>query len=103
MLHLSTIRQHFNSGFSSVLSLIEDLEQQIESLTLANQSPNHLQHLQQTIAHQKYEIRRLTETVDNKTKEIFKLHQSRLQFQNDLQLRLTKVRRTKPTFTHQNS
>lgn len=94
MLHLSTIRQHFDSGFSSVLSLIEDLEQQVESLTLANQSPKHLQHLEQTVAHQKYEIRRLTETIDHKTKEIFKLHQSRLQFQNDLQLRLIKVRRT---------
>jgi transposase len=94
LLSLSTIRQHFNSGFNSVLSLIEDLEQQIESLTLANQSPNHLQHLEQTIAHQKYEIRRLTETIDHKTEEIFKLHQSRLQFQNDLQLRLTEVRRT---------
>ena len=94
MLHLSTIRQHFDSGFSSVLSLVEDLEQQIESLTLANQSPKHLQHLEQTIAHQKSEIRRLTETIENKTKEIFKLHQSRLQFQNDLQLRLTEVRRT---------
>ena len=94
MLHLSTIRQHFDSGFSSGLSLVEDLEQQIESLTLANQSPKHLQHLEQTIAHQKSEIRRLTETIENKTKEIFKLHQSRLQFQNDLQLRLTEVRRT---------
>ena len=94
MLSLSTIRQHFDSGFSSVLSLVEDLEQQIESLTLANQSPNHLQHLEQTITHQKYEIRRLTETIENKSKEVFKLHQSRLQFQNDLQLRLTKVRQT---------
>jgi hypothetical protein len=93
LLSLSTIRQHFNSGFSSVLSLIEDLKQQFESLTLANQSPNHLQHLEQTIAHQKYEIRRLTETIDYKTEEIFKLHQSRLQFHNDLQLRLTEVRR----------
>ena len=94
MLHLSTIRQHFDAGFSSVLSLVEDLEQQIESLTLAHQSPNHLQHLQRTIAHQKTEIGRLTETIENKSKEIFKLHQSRLQFQNDLQLRVTEVRRT---------
>ena len=91
MLHLSTIRQHFNSGFSSVLSLIEDLEQQIESLTLANQSPNHLRHLQQTISSQKSEIRRLTETIENKSKELFKLHQSRIQFQNKLELRLSKL------------
>ena len=92
MLHLSTIRQHFNSGFSSVLSLVEDLEQQIESLTLANHSPNHLQHLQQTISFQKSEIRHLTETIENKSKEFFKLHQSRIQFQNKLELRLSKTR-----------
>ena len=92
MLHLSTIRQHFDSGFSSVLSLVEDLEQQIESLTLANQSPNHIQYLQQTIVHQKSEIQRLTETIENKSKEIFKLHQSRLQFQNKFELRLSETR-----------
>ena len=94
MLHLSTIRQHFDSGFSSVLSLIEDLEQQIESLTLANQSPNHLRHLEQTISSQKSEIKHLTDIIENKSKEIFKLHQSRIQFQNDLQLRVTEVRQT---------
>lgn len=92
MLHLSTIRQHFDSGFSSVVSLVDDLEQQIESLTLAQQSPNHFRHLEQTISNQKSEIKRLSETIDNKSKEIFKLHQSRLQFQNKFELRLAKTR-----------
>ena len=91
MLSLSTIRQHFNSGFSSVLSLVEDLEHHIESLTLANHSPNHLQHLQQTISSQKSEIKCLTETIENKSKEVFKLYQSRLQFQNKFELRLSKT------------
>lgn len=89
MLHLSTIRQHFDSGFNSVLSLVEDLERQIESLTLAHQSPNHLQHLEQTIAHQKSEIQRLTETIENKSKEVFKLHQEHHHSQDKLQTRLS--------------
>ena len=91
MLHLSTIRQHFNSGFKSVLSLVEDLERQIESLTLANQSPNHHQHLEQTISNQKSEIQRLTETIENKSKEIFKLHQEHYYSQDKLQTRLSKA------------
>ena len=91
MLHLSTIRQHFNSGFSSVLSLVEDLEQQIESLTLANQSSSHIRHLEQTISSQKSEIRRLTETSENKSKEVFKLHQEHHHSQDKLQTRLSKA------------
>ena len=91
MLHLSTIRQHFNSGFSSVLSLVEELERQIESLTLANQSPNHLKHLEQTISNQKSEISRLSKTVENKSTEIFKLHQEHHHLQDKLQTRLSKA------------
>ena len=83
MLLLSTIRQHYNSGFSSVVEMVDDLEQQIESLTLANQSPNHLKHLEQTISNQHQEIQRLSETIDNKSKELFKLNQSHHQFQNN--------------------
>ena len=91
MLLLSTIRQHFNSGFSSVLSLVEDLEQQIESLTLANQSSSHIQHLEQTLSVQRQEISRLSETIENKSTELFKLHQAHHQSQNKLQTRLSKA------------
>lgn len=91
LLHLSIIRQYFNAGFSSVLILVEDLEQQIESLTLANQSSSHSLHLEQTIAHQKSEISRLSKTVENKSKEIFKLHQEHHDLQKKLQARLSKA------------
>ncbi|HRH40537.1 MAG TPA: IS66 family transposase [Pyrinomonadaceae bacterium] len=88
MLHLSTIRQHFDSGFSSVVSLVDDLEQQIEKLTFANQTPSHFQYLEQTISNQRQEIKRLTETIDNKSKQLFKLYQTNHQLQIQLQLRI---------------
>ena len=91
MLSLSTIRQHFNSGFSSVLSLVENLEQQIESLALANQSSSHIRHLEQTVSAQHQEIKRLSKTIENKSSEIFKLHQEHHQSQHRLQLRLSKA------------
>jgi hypothetical protein len=91
LLHLSTIRQHFDSGFSSVLILIEDLEQQIESLTLANQSSSHIQHLERIISVQRQEISRLSEIVENKSREIFKLHQAHHHSQDKLQTRLSKA------------
>lgn len=68
-------------GFNSVGSLVEDLEQQIEFLTLANQPSNHFHHVEQTVKSQQTQIQHLNETVENKSREIFKLHQSRLQFQ----------------------
>lgn len=82
MLHLSTIRQYYDSGFKSIVGLVEDLEQQIEALTLAKESPNHLKHLEQSIANQQKEIQRLSTTVENKSKELFELYQfnQRLQF-----------------------
>lgn len=76
MLHLSTIRQHFDSGFSSVVSLIDELDQQIETLTLANQSSSHLNHLQQTISNQYNEIKQLTQIIENKSNQLFKLNQA---------------------------
>ena len=91
MLHLSTIRQHFDAGFSSVLSLVEELEQQIESLTLANQSSSHIRHLKQTVSAQHQEIKRLSETIENKSKELFKIHQEHHQSQHKLQTRLSKA------------
>ena len=91
MLHLSTIRQHFNFGFRSVLSLIEDLEQQIESLTLANHSSSHVHHLEQTVYAQRQEICRLNEIIENKSKEVFKLHQEHHDSQDKLQLQLSKA------------
>jgi hypothetical protein len=92
LLHLSIIRQHYDLGFKSVVNLVEELEQQIESLTLANQSPNHFHHLEQTIKTQRTEIQRLSETVENKSNEIFKLYHSHLDFQHKFELRLSKVR-----------
>ncbi len=91
MLHLSTMGQHFNSGFSSVLSLVEELEQQIESLTLANHSSSHVHHLEQTVSAQRQEICRLNEIIENKSTELFKLHQVHHQSQNKLQTRLSKT------------
>ena len=91
MLQISIIRQHFDAGFSSVLSLIEDLEQQIESLTLANQSSAHIRHLERTVSTQRQEISRLSKSIENKSKEIFKLHQSHHQSEHRLQLRLSKA------------
>lgn len=93
MLHLSTIRQHYKTGFSSVVGLVEELEHQIESLTLSQQSPSHITHLQQTIAAQQDEIRRLNETIENKSKELITLNQSHHQLQQKLQIRLTKAQK----------
>ncbi len=91
MLHLSTVRQHFNSGFSSVLILVEELERQIESLTLANQSSSYTRHLEQTVSAQRQEISRLNVAVEHKSSKIFKLHQAHHQSQNKLQALLSKA------------
>jgi transposase len=90
LLHLSTIRQHYDSGFRSIVGLVEELEQQIEALTLANQSPNHFQHLERTISNQQEEIKRLSQTVDNKSKELFELYQ----FNQRLQLKIRELEQT---------
>lgn len=87
MLHLSTIRQHYDQGFSSVVSLVDDLERQIESLTLASQSPNHFRHLEQTISNQQHELARLSETISNKSKKLFKLHQINHQLHQQINLK----------------
>lgn len=49
LLHLSIIRYQYDIGFRSVVRRDEQVEQQIESLTLANNSQLHLNHLQSTI------------------------------------------------------
>lgn len=67
--------------------MVDDLEQQIESLTLANTSPNHVKHLEQTIKTQRQEIRRLSETIANKSKELFEIHQ----FNQRLQLKIREL------------
>jgi hypothetical protein len=92
LLHLSIIRQHYDMGFMSVLNLVEELEQQIESLTLANQSPSHISCQKQTISNQQQKIQRLSEIIENKTKEFFKLNQDNHQAQNKLENRLSKER-----------
>lgn len=93
MLHLSTIRLHYDSGFKSVVRLVEELEQQIEVLTLANQSSNYVKLLEKSISSQQEVIQRLSQTVENKSKEIFKLHQSHHQVQRKLQMRLSKTQK----------
>lgn len=80
-------------GFSSVVGLVEDLEHQIESLSLSQQSPAHTIHLQQTIAAQQDEIQRLSDIIENKSRQIFKLHQSQIEFKNKLELRLSKTQK----------
>jgi transposase len=87
LLTLSTIRQHYDSGFSSIVSLIDEFEQQIEALTLAQQSPNHFRHLEQTISNQQHELASLSETISHKSKELFKIHQINHQLQLQLQLK----------------
>lgn len=85
MLHLSTIRQHYDSGFNSVVSLVDELEQQIEALTLLNKSPSHLNHLQQTIISQQNKIKRLRQTIENNSTQLFISQQ--LNFQLQLRIR----------------
>lgn len=91
MLYLSTIRRHYEMGFQSVVHLIERLENQIEELTLSNSSPLHFDHLQRTILSQRNEIKRLNQTLENKSKELLKTHQVNHQAQVKLQLRLSKA------------
>jgi transposase len=73
-----------------VVVLVDELEQQIESLTLANKSPNHLNHLEQTIKTQRREIKRLSVTIANKSKELFEVHQ----FNQRLQLKIRELEQT---------
>lgn len=91
MLHLSTIRRRYERGFQSIVRLIERLEDQIEELTLSNSSPLHFDHLQRTISSQRNEIKRLSQTLENKAQEILKTHQINHQTQAKLQLRLSQT------------
>ncbi len=91
MLHLSIIRQHFDSSFSFVVSLVEGLEQQIESLTLAQQSPFHTSQLQKTVIAQRNEIIRLSQVIEDKSELLFKFRQVVFQSQNKLKLQLAKA------------
>jgi hypothetical protein len=103
LLHLSTIRQHYDLGFKSVVRLVEELEQQIEPFTLANQSPSHLQHLEQTSIAERQEIQRLSTTIDNKSKKLFEVHQ----FNQRLQLKIRELEQAlasdSPSFVRKDS
>jgi len=101
LLHLSTIPQHYDLGFSSVVSLVDDLEQQIESLTLAHQSPNHLQHLEQGINSQHLEIQRLGQTITNKSNQLLRPNRQNYQLQKQFQSRLDKEQHINHQLHHQ--
>lgn len=64
--------------------MVDDLEQQIETLTLANKSPNHLKYLEQTINSQLQEIQNLSKTIANKSKELFEVHQFNQRLQSKI-------------------
>lgn len=100
MLHLSTIRQHYDSGFSSIVSLVDELERQIENLTLANQSPNHFRHLEQTIANQQEIIQRQSQTIENKSNKIFKLHQTHHQLFKEIRAHLANEQHLNQQLSH---
>lgn len=91
LLHLSTIRRHYEMGFQSVVDLVERLEDRIEELTLSNSSPLHCDYLQRTVSSQRNEIKRLSQTLENKSKELHKTYQNNHQAQVKLQLRLSKA------------
>ena len=69
-LQLSTVRQHYTQGFSSVLGLVEQLEMEIESLTLSCYSKHHDRCLRQTINIQKSEIERLNGKIEQKSQQL---------------------------------
>lgn len=87
-MHLSTVRQHYKQGFSAVLRLVEQLEMEIENLTLSQSSKLHDNYLSQTINIQKGEIERLTRTLENKSQPLLEAYRHNHQ----LQLQLEKAR-----------
>lgn len=87
MLHISIIRRHYKQGLKSVVALIHTLEDQIESLTYSPHFSANISHLQSTIANQQAEIQRLSQTIDNKSKELFEIHQ----FNQRLQLKIREL------------
>ena len=91
MLHLSTIRRHYERGFQSVVHLVELLESQIQELTLSNYLPLRFDHLQRNVSSQRNTIKHLSQTLENKSKELLKTHQVNHQAQVKLQLRLSKA------------
>ena len=69
-MHLSIIRQYYKRGFQSVVQLIERFEMQIENLTLAQSSNQHLIYLERTIESQRNEIKRLNRVLENKSQQL---------------------------------
>jgi transposase len=68
--------------------LVEQLELQIEDLTLARSSPLHTIQLQQTVVAQQSEIKRLSRTIENKSKQLLEAQRFNHQLQHKLQLRV---------------
>lgn len=74
LLRLSIIRRHFNLGFKSVVGLVEQLEDQIESLSLS-QISSYTARLQKTVNNQQHETKNLNRTIDNKSKQLIESQQ----------------------------
>ena len=70
------IRRRYDQGLDSIVRLIGDLEAEIEDLR-----SRHVARPQRTIDAQKAEIKRLEQTVANKDKELFEVHQINRQLQ----------------------
>lgn len=85
-MHLSTVRQHYKQGFSSVLRLVEQLEIEIEYLTLSCSSKHHDKYLRQTITIQKAEIERLHGKIELKSQQLLDSQRSNLKLQKECQL-----------------
>ena len=93
MLHLATIRLHYEMGFQSVVDLVEQLENQIEDedLTLLNFSSLHFDHLQRIVLSQQNENKCLSQTLKNKSKELVKTYQISHRAQVKLKRNLSKA------------
>ena len=88
-MHLSTVRQHYNQGFSSILGLIEQLEMQIENVTLACSSKHHDRYLRQTINIQKSEIERLHGKIEHQSQQFLDSQRSNHQLRKASQFHQT--------------
>lgn len=76
LLYLSQpFTDHYNEGFKCVVRLVEQFEEQIKSLTLSQKSQFGINHLQNTILIQPDEIKRLSQTIENKSKQLIESRQ----------------------------
>lgn len=81
MLRLSTTCHHYELIFKSAVGIVEQIEDQIEILTLSQKFPSHFKSLQKTTIAQQNEIKNLNRTIENKSNQLIKLRQLNDQLQ----------------------